>query len=430
MQALFYSTGQVARELGTNQAAVRILCESGVIASETTPGGHLRIPESEVKRLKRDGLPPIPRPLPTESAQPARNGSARLQEPSDSQAELSEVQLAADLVAITRSMLDKRKIDREMEENEDWFRARQSQKAAEAAIERQQREAKLAEEQRTRWEQQWMQYALDSVPSDAQRGVEIEVHAAVDAVLSGLQPSQLAANTQRLVDAAVHRALRPWTRKQEVEGALRTAINKLPWDVRNSRDHAPIKQRAWEAAVEALGKLREEASDREMETAAVQAVQPMIVEYQHQRDCQRILARLYVLDATREEQEAAKEAVRKALAAVPVGAATKELEKAHEAAVAPHKTAVALRKEKARLESQKQAQRRDAEWKAGRHLDHIARYLQREYEFDGGYAELCRDAERLRPQIRTVLIDELMQDPNMTIDEIRRSIEEQIDDDV
>ncbi len=91
---------------------------------------------------------------------------------------------------------------------------------------------------------------------------------------------------------------------------------------------------------------------------------------------------------------------------------------------------MALRKEKARLESQKQAQRRDAEWKAGLHLDHIARYLQQEYEFDGGYAELCRDAERLRPQIRTALIDELMQDPTMTVDQIRRSIEEQIDDDV
>ena len=136
MEQLFYSTGQVARQLGITLATVRLLCENGVIAAETTPGGHLRIPESEVKRLKRDGLPPIPRPLPTANAPAARNMPARLQEHSDSPAELSEVQFAQDLVAITRSMLEKRRIDRDREETEDWFRARQRQTAAEEAIER------------------------------------------------------------------------------------------------------------------------------------------------------------------------------------------------------------------------------------------------------------------------------------------------------
>jgi hypothetical protein len=113
------------------------LCENRAIAAETTPGGHLRVPASEVERLKRDGLPPIPRPLPTESAPPARNGLAGhghpelLAKPSD------EVVSAADLVAITRSMLEKRKIDREIEETEDWFRDRQRQQAAAEAVERQ-----------------------------------------------------------------------------------------------------------------------------------------------------------------------------------------------------------------------------------------------------------------------------------------------------
>jgi excisionase family DNA binding protein len=75
MEPLFYSTGQVARQLGTTLAAVRTLCENRVIAAETTPGGHWRVPASEVERLQRDGLPPIPRPLPTENAPPASNGT-------------------------------------------------------------------------------------------------------------------------------------------------------------------------------------------------------------------------------------------------------------------------------------------------------------------------------------------------------------------
>ena len=163
MQRLFYSTGQVARQLGTTLPVIRLLCENRAIAAETTPGGHLRVPASEVERLKREGVPPIPRPLPTESAPPARNGTGGRQghpeflaEPSD------EVVSAADQVAITRSMLEKRKIDRDLEETEDWFRERQRQQAAAEAVEMQRTEAKQAEQRRLQWVQEWTQYALNS----------------------------------------------------------------------------------------------------------------------------------------------------------------------------------------------------------------------------------------------------------------------------
>ena len=430
MQPLFYSTGQVARQLGTTLAAIRVLCENRVIAAETTPGGHWRVPASEVERLKRDGLPPIPRPLPTESAPPARNGTdvrhgfnpELLAEPSD------EVASAADQVAITRSMLEKRKIDREIEETEDWFRDRQRQQLAAEAAERQRIEVKQAEQRRLQWMQQWTQYALNSLPYGAQQEVEIEVHTMVQEALSVLQPSQPEAITRRLVDAAMRRALGPWTRKQEIERALKAGMNSLAWDIQFGSEYASLKQRAWDAAVAAVRKVREEASYNEMETAAVQAVQPMTREYEHQQACQRIVRRVYIFDVTREEEEAAKEAVRKALAALPIGAAATQLEKAEETALAPNKAAVTTRKEKARLESEKQAQRRDMEWKVDLQLDHIARHLKKEYDFDGGYSEMRREADRLRPLIRKVLIDEVLANPDMSADEIRESIEDQIDD--
>jgi hypothetical protein len=68
------------------------------------------------------------------------------------------------------------------------------------------------------------------------------------------------------------------------------------------------------------------------------------------------------------------------------------------------------------------------EWKVDLQLDHIARYLQQEYDFDGGYSEMRREADRLRPLIRKALIDELLENPDMSNDEIRESIEDQIDD--
>ena len=418
MERLFYSTGQVARQLDTTLAVIRLLCENRLIAAETTPGGHLRVPASEVERLKREGLPPIPRPLPTESAPPARNGmGGRHGHPELLAAPSDEVVSAAEEVAITKSMLEKRKIDRDLEETEDFFRERQRQQAAAAAAERQRTEAKQAEQRRLQWTQQWTQYALSSVPYDARREVEIEVHTIVQEALAGLQPSQPGAITRSLVDAAVHRALGPWNRKQDIERALQAGMNKLSWNVLYGSEYKELKQRAWDAAVAAVRRVREEASYPEMQTAAVQAVQPMIREYEHQQACQRILENVYIFDATREEEEAAKEAVRKALAALPIGAEAKQLEKAGEAAVAPYKATVAKRKERNRVA-----------WKADYQLDHIARYLEKEYEFDGGYSEMRRDADRLRPLIREALIDELVENPDMSDDEIRESIEDQIED--
>jgi hypothetical protein len=69
-------------------------------------------------------------------------------------------------------------------------------------------------------------------------------------------------------------------------------------------------------------------------------------------------------------------------------------------------------------------------WKADLQLDHIARHLAGAYEFDGGYGELRREADRLRPLIREALIEELLENSDLSADEIRKSIEDQIDDGV
>jgi hypothetical protein len=122
--------------------------------------------------------------------------------------------------------------------------------------------------------------------------------------------------------------------------------------------------------------------------------------------------------------------VREALEELPIGAAPKQLETAAEAAVAPYKAAVVARQEEARLESEKQSRRRMAEFTADLKLDYIAQYLEKEYDFDGGYREMRREADRLRPLIREALIEELLENPQMSSDEIRTIIEDQIEDGV
>jgi hypothetical protein len=419
MGTLFYSTGQVARQLSTTVATVRTLCENRLIAAETTPGGQWRVSASELARLKRDGLPPIPRQLPNARTSSTRDGPADRGDPPPS----VEVVHAADEVAITKCLLEKRKIDRELEETEDWFRSRARQQEAAEAAQRQRAAAADAAQQRWLWEQKWLQYALDSVPYDARREVELEVHAEVREALSELQPWQPMVVVQRLVDAAVHRALGPWNRKQDIERSLRAGMSALPWDVQYRSEQAALKQRAWEAAVAAVGKVRAEARYGEMETAAVQAVQPMIREYQQQQACQHIVNGVHIFWATREEDEAATQAVRKALAALPIGVNPSELQQAADKAEAPYRAAVAQRTER-------EAKRRELGWKVDNHLSHIERYLEEEYKFTGGCWERFRERDRLRPLIREALIDELLEYPDMSDEEIRESIEEQIDEEL
>ena len=64
MADVYFSTGQAARELGITQTKVRALCESEAIDSVCTPCVQYRHSTEESDRLKREGFPAIPRPLP------------------------------------------------------------------------------------------------------------------------------------------------------------------------------------------------------------------------------------------------------------------------------------------------------------------------------------------------------------------------------
>src|SRR5260370_24752781 len=78
----YYSTGQAARALDITQDRIRQLCEAGAVTAEITPGGQWRVPKAEIDRLKRDGLPPVPRPLPGASVRRPKSPNGLLAPPS------------------------------------------------------------------------------------------------------------------------------------------------------------------------------------------------------------------------------------------------------------------------------------------------------------------------------------------------------------
>ncbi len=455
---LYFTTGQAAQQLGASQAQIRALCESGAIERETTSGGQYRIPASELARLQRDGLPAIPRPLPDESRRAARNGRSRhpelLAEPS------SEVVNAVEEVTITERLLEKRKLEHALEEEEDWFRARADQQAQREAERREadrvRQNAADAERRRRMRDNRWLRHAMSIVPWEARGQIEQEVHEQVQAALDRIRLEEPDAVARRVVDAIVAKLLKPWRRSEDLAEAIEDARRSLPSGMRGT-SWAPStwESQATQAAARALEGVRPDASSNEMRAVAREAVKGAVAAFEsHQAAVARASAEQR---AKREDEERSKKdranrerllrypwlqfpygmpdadqqdalaASREAFAELPEGTPDRDLEAARDRAVKPFLDAHARGKEEARLESERQAQRRATATKADLQLDHIARYLEQEYEFDG-YSAMRREAHRLRPLIRETLIEELLENPGMSGEEIRESIEDQIDD--
>src|SRR5713226_6992383 len=134
MDTMFYSTGQAARTLGITQDRVRQLCEAGAVTADVTNGGQWRVPKAEIDRLKRDGLPPVPRPLPGDSVRRMKSSNGLLAPPSPA------VVSAAEDLAITENLLRRRRLELELAQVEDEFAERER-------IESEQSEAEEREEQ-------------------------------------------------------------------------------------------------------------------------------------------------------------------------------------------------------------------------------------------------------------------------------------------
>jgi excisionase family DNA binding protein len=430
----FYRSGQAAKQLGISSYHVRRLCEVGEIDAELTKGQQWRIPASEVARLSREGIPDIP--AESEDLEDESNDGDSFQSPTGLLAAPSDKVIdAAEEVKIVESRLQTRRIEKQAEELEDWFREREQRQAAQEAAERRRAEAARAEQFRRKWTDAWMQYALKSRPYDAPRETELEIHQEVQRVLAGLQPDQPQHVVQRLVDAAVAKALRPWHRKKEIRGALESALNRLPWEVNHRPEWATLKNRTWEAAVVAIGKLTADSTSGEMEAAAWQAMEPMAKEFAHWQNCQNLAAWIILPGGTYDQQQEACQEVRETLARLPVGTALRELEKTkaavlerHQAAIQQRRAAELQREEAARNESERARQRANAEsrvdrrlsWRLGDCIRELEEAEEIECENVADRWELEND---LKKRIRPMLLSQLLQAPEMSDDKIDERLE-------
>src|SRR5450755_1433749 len=358
--SLYFTTGQAAQQLAASQAQIRALCEAGAVESESTPGGQYRIPAGEVERLKRAGLPSVPRPLPQETAPAARNGRTRHGHPELLADPSQNVVTAAEEVVVTENLLRKRRIELELAEVDDRFQEREIAEA-DRRVERERAERERQQEDgRADWLREAEEAALQLIEPDVPPQLRL---AALDALRLRLEPMKPIPSpevTAGIIVATLEMELGPWIRLADLATVAAQVRNRLPWEFRDSPE---VGAAAVEAASQAMQEVLAgniHATLADLRAAAAAPVEAVLNALRHERRCQRLLDDgwwLKLPDGTAEQQAQAKAAVAHALRDLPSRASDRDLESARNAALAPCHQAIANARAQQRARDEAEARR-------------------------------------------------------------------------
>ena len=418
--------------LGLSAHRVRLLCETGLLVAELGPGGHWRIPVSEVVRLQKDGVPLIPSAVDdpqreeSESENKSR-GMIKVSPRHDLLALPARTLIASDEeVHIARNYLERPKIAKAMESETEWFRERDRQQeesqaaAAQALINRGATQAACAREQ---WHYRWLEWALESVPWGVPDESRLDVRQEVDKTLQTLQPQTPESLTRKLVEGAIQRGLRTWRSVQDTEKALGGVLMQLPRSATSPRQPTKWQIRAGEEANNAVSRLPDGASFGAKLAAATAAVQKITLEFEEETLRQKIIDEsipLPLLSST--EKEDTRAAIRTSVESSRPGSSEAELRRARQAALKPFEDTHRQKENRQRLERN-----------VDRGLDHIRTFLNQLWNdgelegFENGL-EVWSYANEIREDVRAELLEDLEDEQEITDHKIRALIEDIVDD--
>jgi hypothetical protein len=325
-----------------------------------TAGGQWRIPAAELQRLKRDGLPPLPRPLPDQLADPKAGRS----KPNLLGAPSAAVIESFEGVARKKALKEERELDLDLLEIEDRIKEHEAVAAQDQAEwqETERRKQILADAQRRKEKRdtQWMEYALNSVPNGARGEVELDVHREVQAALGSLRLEESDSVIRRVVDAALKKALVPWNLHKQIEKAVEEARDTLPSAIKGWWSPTEWDIRARRAATNAIKALSSDASYAEMRRAAISAVREIIADYEGQKAAaedasmkQRLIQQTIVpWELTGKAREMVIQAVTEAINGQPPGTPLRKLEEIRDGVLRPFHEAIERRRTEERLKWQ------------------------------------------------------------------------------
>jgi hypothetical protein len=426
-------TGQVAKVLGLSAHQVRRLCETGMVEAELGPGGHWRIPVSEVVRLQKDGIPLIPSAVDNPERQNSeyKNKSVAMIKASprrDWLALPSPTLIGSDEeIHFARNYLERPKVAKATESEADWSRERTRQQEENQAAGAQafiSRETPLqGPRAREQWHYRWLEWALESVRWGVPDEYRSEVRQEVDKTLQSLQPQTPESLTRKLVEGAIQKGLRTWRSVQNTEKALGNALSALPWSAGSLSQPSKWQIRAREEANSAISKLSDGASFEAKLAAATTAVQKITLEFEEQSLRQKIIDESILLPLlSSAEKEDVKAAIRISVESSRPGASEAELRRARWAALEPFEATLRQRENRQRLEQ-------NVDWRLG-HIRTFLNQLWNEGELEGfanGH-DVWRYANEIREDVRAKLLEDLAGKQQISDRKIRDLIEDIVDD--
>jgi hypothetical protein len=362
----FYRTGQAGKHLGISSYRVRQLCESGLIPdAELTEGGQWIVPGSQIEKFNREGVPPTPKTVDTAGPTASGNSAARsrrnpnplIAKPSTDAVDAAEDSFISERKLVADShQLARMRVRKDAFELGDWFEFREQAKIQreleedrrrEEYEERQiqQRRAELATEEQERFTAKWISHALTTYkPADAPADFAILIQDDLLSTLARLRPTTSDSVVEAFVKASIASSLRPSRAAEERSQAKRVAVKRALYDlpVRMEWDE-DWNTRARNAASDAVGAAREDATASDLVGVAKLAVRPLIAQYRHQENIHSALDSVRLAEASYDDQQDARETVAAALAGLPTGSGDREITQAKEKALSPIRDRIAAR---------------------------------------------------------------------------------------
>jgi hypothetical protein len=297
---------------GVSRSTVKRMCKDGTLGWFRTrgPHGHIRVLSESLEKLRKGGE------APSVAASPGLVRGKR-ENVEVLRAEIEERKLKRELRHLDEedSETERRRAAAAQAEELDRTRAVEEVRlqAARQAAERQDREREREEaEERREWTDRWVAWALNAVPKDAPREIELDVAQAAEETLSELSPEQPQNTIHRLVVAAIEKSLRPWRRQKQIEEIVQLARKELPFFAQNYFEPTMWEMKAVETARNAVRCLLSDASPEQLRQASIQAGRQVAAEYEAGEARAHALAQV-----ERERQQ--RESNKKALITVGVG---------------------------------------------------------------------------------------------------------------